>query len=270
MGFDDFTQAFASYMESGQVEQLADFCDPNAELEIFEIYRNGYFRATIEALVSNYPAVVALVGDAFFRTMAKRYVMQFPPLKGSLVGYGANFVSFLKDSDTSQTLPYLTDIARMDDAWLKVYFSADTLPLGAESMQSLIEEAGDAYAQHLLLNTAAALLSLDYPVISIWQALKEQGELSDAVELNKSSDHALIWRFGAEMLIRQLPEAEYIFLSNLHAGLGVEAAADRAIQSDSGFDLGLFFSNLISAGLLTTNFVSDHEEQQDKGHANLR
>ncbi len=249
---DDFTLAFAEFMESGQNEKLADYCDLGTNLEFFNIYRNGYYRAAIDSLVSNYPTILALLGDDYFRSLAKHYVTEFPPCVGSLVGYGHEFASFLAEHDVSQQLPYLSDIARLDRAWLNVYFAAENAPITVDEISTLMGRVDDIAMHQLVLCTAIDIVSLDYAVTPVWQKLKETGRLNTAIEVIKRPEYVLLWRQHSEVLIRPITSVEFNFLSGLNAGLNLEEAAEIAVLDDSDFNLSEFFSNLITAGLLAT------------------
>ena len=250
--FDDFTVAFTEFMQTGQYEKLADYCEDGTNLEFFNVYRNGYYRAAVDSLVSNYPVVLGLLGEDYFRFLAKQYVSQFPPSVGTLVGYGVEFASFLAVHSDSQRLPYLADVARLDRAWLDVYFAADSVPITANEVAALAGEVAGIDAQQLNLCASTAMVSLDYAVTGVWQNLKETGRLSDVIELSKQPAYALIWRQHSDVLIRPLPLAEFSFLSGLNAGLNLGKAAELALLDDADFDLAELFSNLITAGILTT------------------
>ena len=250
--FDDFTASFAEFMESGQYEILADYCDLGTDLEFFNIYRNGYYRSAIDSMGSNYPAVLALLGEDYFRGLAKQYVTQFPPSAGSLVGYGGEFASFLAEHDISQQLPYLSDVAKLDRAWLNVYFAAENAPITVDEISTLMGRVDDIAMHQLELCTAIDIVSLDYAVTPVWQILKETGRLNTAIEVIKKPEYVLLWRQHSEVLIRPLTSVEFKFLSGLNTGLNLGEAAEIAVLDDSDFNLSEFFSNLITAGLLAT------------------
>ena len=250
--FDDFTVAFAEFMKSGQYEKLTDYCESGTNLEFFNVYRNGYYRSAIGTLVSNYPAVLALLGEDYFRFLAKQYVNEFPPSVGTLVGYGGEFASFLAAHNDRARLPYLSDIARLDRAWLNVYFAADTAPITADEVAALAGRVGGIDSQQLNLCAATAIVSLDYAVALIWQKLKESGYLSAVIKISKKPEYALIWRQNSTVLIRSLPSAEFAFLTGLNAGLNLGKAAEIAVVEDEDFNLAELFSKVITAGLLTT------------------
>ena len=171
---------------------------------------------------------------------------------GTLVGYGGEFASFLAAHNDRARLPYLSDIARLDRAWLNVYFAADTAPITADEVAALAGRVGGIDSQQLNLCAATAIVSLDYAVALIWQKLKESGYLSAVIKISKKPEYALIWRQNSTVLIRSLPSAEFAFLTGLNAGLNLGKAAEIAIVEDEDLNLAELFSKVITAGLLTT------------------
>src|SRR6266542_3456863 len=67
-----------------------------------------------EALATTFPTVQALVGEDFFRMLARAFVGQSPPNQPVLAEYGAGFPAFIAGHDAARDLPYLADIARLD------------------------------------------------------------------------------------------------------------------------------------------------------------
>lgn len=248
---DQFTVAFANFMNTGQTGPLDQFCEPDTAMAYFHIYRNGYLRSTIDALSSNYPATQSLIGVEHFRKIARQFVMQFPPTSGSLTGYGSKFAEFLSGTETAKRLPYLYDVARIDRAWLKVYFAPDETPVTPEQIATLLGGEAESDSQRIGLCAATEVLTLSFPVLEIWQELKEMGSLNRVIELKQGLQHVLLWRKQAQILVRHLPFPESVFLASVKEGLNLEAAAENALDQDSSFDLEIFFSNLISEGLLT-------------------
>lgn len=248
---DQFTVAFANFMNTGQTGPLDQFCEPDTAMAYFHIYRNGYLRSTIDALSSNYPATQSLLGIEHFREIARRFVLKFPPASGSLTGYGSKFAEFLNETDTAKRLPYLYDIATIDRAWLRVYFAPDETPVTPEQIATLLGGETENDSQKIGLCAATEVLTLNFPVLEIWQELREMGSLSQFIELEQGLQQILIWRKQSQILVRQLPLPESVFLASVKEGLNLESAAENALDQDSSFGLEVFFSNLISEGLLT-------------------
>lgn len=247
----DFTTEFVRFIETGWIGKLRDYCEPGVDAELFNIYRNGYLRSVIDCLVSNYPTVYALLGDETFRHLSRQFVSDFPPTAGSLVGYGGEFAMFLDNIGIGAELPYLSDMARMDRAWLEVYFAADSEPLTPAGVTALINESGESGSQDIRLIPASAIVFSNYPLSDVWQQLKDSGHLDKMVKLDKKPEQTLLWRAGPVVQIRALPATEGVFFSGMHDGLSIEEAAGNVIQEYPDFDIGSFFSSLIAAGLLS-------------------
>ena len=60
----------------------------------FNIYRNSVTQGLGAALETGFPAVLALVGPAFFRAMALRFLREHPPRGRIMMLYGAEFADF--------------------------------------------------------------------------------------------------------------------------------------------------------------------------------
>lgn len=249
--FDDFTTVFAQFMVSGDIGRLAEFCEPGASIERLKIYRNGYLKSVMDVLASNYPTVHALLDEALFRRLCRQFISRYPPKFGSLVGYGHEFVAFLGETVVGRQTAYLVDVAALDRAWLQVYFSADTEPLTPGSVTEMICTNDVTGLQAITLVPAAMLVRLHYPITAIWQTLKDCGRPDQMIDLQPDEQLTLLWRAGAMVVIRVLPAAEQIFFESLIAGMTLEIAAEKVINQYPEFDLNTFFSQLITAGLLS-------------------
>lgn len=254
---DKFIVAFGQFMKTGDTEELSAYCDSEANPDLFNIYRNGFYRACIDALASNYPAIVTLLGDTYFRTMAKVYVIEWPPEVGTLAGYGENFAEFIEMTSLSHNLPYLADVARLDRAWLEVYFSFVSTPLSAENIAEMASSGVEIDLERLTLSRSSALLSLQYPVAEVWRKLKDFGHIQKVVELPKERENILLWRYDSEVMLRTLQAKEYQFFSSFKDGLILEQAIEQAYGTDAELEMNDLFSNLLAAGLLTADRISN-------------
>src|SRR5690349_7765390 len=77
----------------------------------FSVYRNNVVVGLIDALKANFPAATRIVGEEFFRTMARAFVTRHPPVSPILLDYGAEFPDFVTGFEQAATLPYLADVA---------------------------------------------------------------------------------------------------------------------------------------------------------------
>ena len=105
-----------------QDEFIAALRDPSRPPAItedtrrFAVYRNNVYVSLVDALVAGFPKVHELVGDTFFRAMARDYAAEHPPKTPVLAFYGEDFGAFISGFQPAEGVPYLGDIARLEFA----------------------------------------------------------------------------------------------------------------------------------------------------------
>ena len=67
----------------------------------FDVYRNNCVVSLCEALAAGFPVVETLVGEEFFKAMARVYVGEHPPCSPVLMEYGETFARFLEEAQLS-------------------------------------------------------------------------------------------------------------------------------------------------------------------------
>jgi len=82
----------------------------------FAVHRNNVVVGLINALAERFPVVSRLVGDEFFRAMARLYATMRPPASPLMMLYGETFPEFIDAFAPAAALPYLGDIARLEYA----------------------------------------------------------------------------------------------------------------------------------------------------------
>src|SRR6266545_6393061 len=82
----------------------------------FAVYRNNVLAGLTSALAARFPVVQRLVGNEFFRDMARVYVTVEPPRSPLLMHYGETFAAFIDGFEPAAPIPYLGDIARLEMA----------------------------------------------------------------------------------------------------------------------------------------------------------
>ena len=122
---DEYIGAFARYLRTGTVGALSDFCAEDADLGRLRVYRNGFFKACIDALRANYPSVERVAGEERFAALARHFVEANPPGTANLVEYGEGFPQHVRDTREVHGLDRLASFAALDRAWTEVYFAED-------------------------------------------------------------------------------------------------------------------------------------------------
>ncbi len=83
----------------------------------------------IDALRTKFPATERIVGEEFFRAMARVFVIAHPPRSKILHTYGDDFGDFIAAFEPAAELAYLADVARLEAARTRAYHAADATPL---------------------------------------------------------------------------------------------------------------------------------------------
>ena len=209
----------------------------------FAIYRNNVHRGLGDALMAAYPVVAKLVGEDFFRAMAQGFFRAEKTRTGSLALYGAGFADFVDGFDAAASVPYLSDIARLERARLEVLHEADDAVLDAGALAVF---GDDLAACRFVARSACRLVSSAFPIHAIWG--RQQADSTQAAPIVQQAENILITRPG--MTVRQivLDDAGAVFARCLLDGRTVADGYDAAIARDPQFDVTSGFAQLIAAG----------------------
>lgn len=147
------------------------------------IYKNNLNVSLQHVLTQRHKMLETLVGTEFLTSMAAIYVKKNPPSHGNLNEYGFDFPSFIDNFPPASGLPYLGDMARLECAWWRSYYSRDVTPLKAESLSNIPDK--DYARLKLNLHPSVQLIRSAWPVYSIHQmCLNEIGDEADQVSQN--------------------------------------------------------------------------------------
>ena len=211
----------------------------------FAVYRNNVVASLIAALAARFPVVQRLVGEDFFRAMARAYVVEEPPRSPVLLEYGDTFPGFIENFAPSAAIEYLADVARLELARGRAYHAADAMPIDAGVLASLApEELGEL---RLALHPSVSLLQSPYPIVSIWEA-HQAPEVAPVSRWGPEA--ALVARPALEVEVRRLPPGGYCFMSGLSEGSELAAAAEAASAASADFDLVANLTVLLRANVV--------------------
>lgn len=214
----------------------------------YNVYRNNVIVGLTESLMATYPVVHQLVGDEFFRAMTPVYVRHTPPVCAMLAEYGQDYPEFLQGFEPVADVPYLPDVARLEQAWLQSYHSADAVALDPAALQSVPQEQlGDLVFS---FHPACRLIRSDYPIHSIWAAHKQDDPAAHMAEIIVRPEDVLITRPGLEITVIALPEGGGAFIAALMAGKSLADAAQEAADHNPAFDLAQNLGGLLETGAL--------------------
>lgn len=214
-----------------------------ADPKRFAVYRNNVLAGLIGVLEQRFPVVRRLVGDDFFRGMARAFVAARLPGTPVMSEYGDALPAFIAAFEPAASVPYLADVARLEAAWTRAYHAADAEPLDVAALSRV---GADALAGlRLLRHPAASLLRSDWPVGSIWAA-HQSADVRPVGHARRET--VLVVRPDAGVAVHILPAADAAFAAALIQGEPLGTAAARAADADGHFDFGVALVGLIGLG----------------------
>jgi hypothetical protein len=213
-----------------------------------QIYRNNLFESLIQALMAVYPVVARLVGDEFFRHVARRFISAHPLAAGNLHGFGRELPALLAALPAAAELPYLADVAALEWAWHEVYHEAGCVPLLPAQLGEV--PAAQQLDLGLQLAPAARLVASAYPVLHIWQAHQIHDADADdfTISLDEGAIRLLVLRRELEIEFVLLGVAEDRWLRALASGSTLAEATLAAFERDPAFDLAVTLGRHLALG----------------------
>jgi hypothetical protein len=199
------------------------------------VYRNNVFASLIDALADTYPVVQELVGETFFRAMARVFVQSNPPRLRVMAYYGAGFADFVEGFGPARSLPYLADVARLEMIRIRAYHAADSNPIKPDRIQAARIDPQCLLSLRLVLHPSVYLISAPWAVGSLWAA--HQGAWMLSTLDPQQPESVLVFRDGLDVEMLQLTLSQGRFVEALQRGATLSKAAERASVSDPSFDL---------------------------------
>lgn len=252
-GFRDkfgYARAFALALLDPDRAAPCSVSGPNgkAPRKRYDVYRNNVTVSLINALAATFPATRRIVGEEFFRAMARFHVRATPPSSPLLFEYGRDFPDFIEDYEFARPMPWLGDVARIERAWLDAYHAADAESLAPQALASIpAERLSDTV---LMPHPATQIVRSRFPAVAIFAANRSDGPVG-RIEVIEPED-ALVTRPHLEVIVRRLPPGGAVFLASLIAGEPLGAGAAAALAEVPDFDLAANIAGMLVAGVFTT------------------
>jgi hypothetical protein len=224
-----FAAALLDPMREGPPGVAEDYGRPARDR--VAVYRNNVIKGLCDALRDGFPVVAELVGDEFFDAMASAFVRAHPPASPVLLHYGRDFPDFIAGFEPADVVPYLADVAGLEQARTEAYHAADAEPLGIDALQGLSDER--LSRMRLDLHPSLRLMASEWPVVSIWQAHQGLDPVGAGSGLPHTGDCALVLRPGWTVEVRAVAAPVHAFVRALGAGAPLGEALERLDRADA-------------------------------------
>ncbi len=211
----------------------------------FAVYRNNVVVSLVEALMSGFASLVPLVGETFFRAVAREYAVKHPPTSPLMLFYGEGFAAFLETFEPTKNLPFLPPVARIDWAWRQAYHAADTPPLGAHDLGRIAAERWNE--ARLTLHPAVWIGTSDVAAFDLWRVGRSECDPSD---VGSAPQACLVARPGLRVLVNQISPGIAVALQRVQAGDTLATALEAGLAAEAALDVSAFIQLLIDQGLV--------------------
>lgn len=225
----------------------------------FAVYRNNVVVGLIDALADSFPVTQALVGEEFFRAMARVCVQEHPPRTRVLTWVGEAFPEFVESFPPAAMLPYLPDMARLEMLRIRAYHAADRAAADMGVIGRAFADPAALPELRLTLHPSVQVLQSQFAVFSLWAA--HHGQLCISTVAPDVAEAALVFRQDLDVQVMPLRAAESIFVHQLKRGERLMAAAQDAAGQDQGFDLTATMATLIRHQLICDLTIGEHDHE---------
>lgn len=210
----------------------------SARLPNADVYRFGVEAKAVRAIESGYPTVKALLGHTAFQGVVVDYLRTIKKQSGDWSDFGWGFPSWIISHRISDQVPYLSDVARLDDYVNR----AERMPFDEVNFESFSAIGEDLSGCTLILNRGIELFRSTYPVVSIWEAHKS-AEPRDTLSFAQAKrmiakgrgQNALIYRAGWRGMAEAVSEKDLEVLGHLREQHSIARAFGKNAVVEKNF-----------------------------------
>ena len=218
----------------------------------FAVYRNNVIVGLVDALADSFPVTQALVGEEFFRAMAREFVRAQPPRSPVLALYGEGFAGFIEDFPPVAGLPYLADLARLEYLRVMAWHAADVDAVSPQRIGAVLADPDGLPQARLTLHPALFVLPSAHAVVALWAAHQADSPAQALASVDPAqAEAALLWRNGLEVEIRRVWRGTVLFIGQLQQAASLAEASAAATAADAEFDPAATLALLIRCGAIT-------------------
>ncbi|HVV69064.1 MAG TPA: DNA-binding domain-containing protein [Gammaproteobacteria bacterium] len=252
LSLNDFQKQFVQGLQS-QGEAILQSISATKQLspkERLAIYQGSIFGIKQKSLKEIYAVCNRLVGEDFFIGMVNEYITATPSTTPDLGGFGADFSDFIRGFQPAKCLPYLSDVARLEWVWHRLFYA----PFADKLDFALLADVYVAGGEHIVfqLPPGCALLASPYPIHKIWEINQEDYVGDDGLVLPENAMFYLfVWRRGLKMRMDGLDQPTWQVMTWMLEGKSLSEMAEALDSQKFAGDFTQILTAIASWGWLT-------------------
>lgn len=210
----------------------------------FQVYQNNMVVSLQDALADIFPITQRLVGETFFRAMAREFLLQQPPTSPIISEYGAHFSDFIRHFEPAQSVCFLPDVASLEYQLLQLTHAAEVDTLDHQSIATTFDKTQDPSQLLIELTPNCQLLHAPFAIGSLMLA-NQQNVSSDHIDINES-EYILLHKHFLYAKLSVISFDQACFIKALQQGTTLA----NAVPESDDFDLGGSLAKLIEWKLI--------------------
>lgn len=224
--------------------------DPTRRLAV---HRNNVAVSLVDALADTFPVTQQLVGEDFFRAMARTFVQHSPPTSPVMVFYGEALPDFIAGFGPAQALPCLPDMARLEMARVRACHAADAPLMTQADIYLALSSAHRLEEMQIVCQPSVQVVHAPHAVVSLWAAHQDAALLDQLATLDLAQpESALVLRQALDVVVLPVPHGIAQFTQALLAQQCLAMATAHAAAANPHFDLTTTFRLLLAQGVLSS------------------
>lgn len=249
----DIQAAFIHDIYTGERTSLSYLDAKTASAERLDIYQNNTVLGLTDILANAFPVLKKIVGDEFFKTIARYYIKSHPQPSGNRHAFGDDLAGFLEEFKPAASLPYLRDVAALEWAYFQAALAHDAKPLDFESLTAAMS-ADPAFA--LAAHPSVHIVQQKFNALEIWQ--EHQKEDIGSVQLETRPHRLAVWRGPDDAVLMRHVTAAFSTLIE-QSQKGTSFAEAMAFAGEGVNDMQKFQKEF-SENMMNGMFVHKREE----------
>jgi hypothetical protein len=214
----DLQERFQRYLLEADESAVEGLFDRGGGAEIAVrrgVYFDAYRLRLVEALKVDFPALMALLGDERFVSVARDYAATTRSPYYNLRWYGGGFPAHLRENAATAAEPWLYELAGFEWTLMAAFDALDRTALRFEDMSALTPEQWPG--ARFDIHPSVRMHDFDFEVPKLWKAHKA-GEDIFGQRGSARRGRWLVWRQGLETFFRSLEPQEAVALEVVAAG----------------------------------------------------
>ena len=228
------------------VQARADFTQ---EMRM-DVYRTTARSAHVSALMDSYPVCRAILGDDYFKHIAKLYFSQTLSYNADMNVYGGSFPGYIAHlyglREELQGYLYLAGLARLEWEFQKIYFATDATVFDVNKFQAHYQCRGENAV--LKLQPCLSIMSSSFRIYEIWD-MHRRGEVDKEIVAGCRRQYLCIYKHNYEVKIEKVNPEIYELLVHV---CRQKTIAEIASSFQGRYDLNEALTTVLEKQWLTS------------------